>query len=183
MGLSIRALQLDARYPDALKGEKFDHILLFGPLYHLLEESDREQAVKACLHLLKSGGTLACTFISSYTIMQYYLKNEPHKILEDNEFLKHSVEQFIADKPFQGLSFTQVYYARREDVRAFMERFPLEKLHFLGMEGMLAPFERMTNEQPDEVIDAWIDIAEKICERDDLMSWAEHFLYIGKKQG
>lgn len=181
LGLSIRAIQLDARYPDGLKGEKFDHVLCFGPLYHLLEEQDRHKAVVANLALLKSGGTFACTFISSYTIMLYYLKNAPQKILENSEFMKQSIDQFIADEPFCGLSFTQVYYAKREEAQAFMERFPLEKLHFLGMEGILAPFEKMTNEQPNDVVNAWIDIAEQVCEREDLMSWAEHFLYIGKK--
>lgn len=181
LGLSIQAFQMDARQPDLLKGEQFDHILLFGPLYHLLEERDREKAVHACLSLLKPGGTLACTFISSYTIMLYYLKNEPHQILKHSEFMKKSVEQFITDQSFRGLSFTQVYYAKRDEARSFMERFELEQLHFLGMEGILAPFEAMTHEQPDDVVNAWIDIAEKVCEREDLMSWAEHFLYIGKK--
>jgi hypothetical protein len=113
--------------------------------------------------------------------MLYYLKNEPHKILQGSEFMKNSIEKFIADEPFKGLSFTQVYYYKREEALDFMKSFPLEKIHFLGMEGMLAPFEKMTNEQPNEVVNAWIDIAEKICEREDLMSWAEHFLYIGKK--
>ena len=182
LGLSIRTYQLDARQTDALKGEKFDHILLFGPLYHLLEESDREKAVKESLSLLKPGGTLACTFISSYTIMLYYLKNEPHKILEKSDFMKHSVDQFITDESFRGLSFTQVYYAKRDEALKFMDRFNLEKLHFLGMEGILAPFEQMTNEQSDEVVSAWVDIAEQVCERENLMSWAEHFLYIGKKK-
>ncbi|MCL1990512.1 MAG: class I SAM-dependent methyltransferase [Defluviitaleaceae bacterium] len=181
LGLSIRALQLDARYPDGLKGEKFDHVLLFGPLYHLLEEKDRKRAVQANLALLKPGGTLSCTFISSYTIMLYYLKNAPNQILEDSEFMKKSIQQFTSDEPFCGLSFTQVYYTKRKEALAFMSGFPLEKQHFLGMEGMLAPFEKMTNEQPEEVVNTWIDIAEQVCEREDLMSWAEHFLYIGKK--
>lgn len=35
--------------------------------------------------------------------------------------------------------------------------------------------------QPPEVFEAWLDLAEKICEREDLLSFAEHFLYIGKK--
>lgn len=182
LALSIRTLQLDARQPDALKGEKFDHILLFGPLYHLLDIGDREKTVNACLAMLKPGGTLACTFISSYTRMLYYLKNEPHKILDDSEFMKQAINQFTTNGSFHGHTFTQVYYARRGEVQEFMGRFPLEKLHFLGMEGILAPFEHMTNEQPDDVVNAWIDIAEKVCEREDLMSWAEHFLYIGKKQ-
>lgn len=181
LGLSIRAYQLDARNPGKLKGEQFDHVLLFGPLYHLLEERDREKTVRACLDMLRTDGTLFCTFISSYTSILYYLKNEPHKVLEDSDFMKNRLNRFLADQSFCGQTFTQVYYSKQEEARKFMERFPLQKLHFLGMEGILAPFEIMTNEQPDDVVNAWIDIAEQVCEREDLISWSEHFLYIGKK--
>ena len=179
--LSIRALQLDARFPDVLKGETFDHILLFGPLYHLLDEADRRKTVEANLALLKSGGTFSCTFISSYTSMLYYLKNEPHRILENHPYMKERIARFVANKPFRGHTFTQVYYSKKDTARQFMQEFPLQELHFLGMEGMLAPFETIMNDQPDDVVNAWIDIAEQVCEREDLLSWAEHFLYIGKK--
>ena len=179
--LSIRALQLDARQPDALKGETFDHILLFGPLYHLLDERDRRKAVETSLAMLKPGGTLACTFISSYTSILYYLKNEPQRILDDHPFMKERIDRFIANKPFRGHTFTQVYYTKKDTARQFMQDFPLEELYFLAMEGMLAPFEKIMNDQPDNVVNAWIDIAEQVCQREDLLSWAEHFLYIGRK--
>jgi len=35
--------------------------------------------------------------------------------------------------------------------------------------------------QSAQVLAAWIDFAEKVCEREEFLGMAEHFLYIGKK--
>jgi len=40
-GLDIKTIAGDAREADKLVREQFDHVLLMGPMYHLLEEQDR----------------------------------------------------------------------------------------------------------------------------------------------
>ncbi|NLI56910.1 MAG: class I SAM-dependent methyltransferase [Clostridium sp.] len=44
-GVSFKAFVGDAREVDSLISEQYDHILLMGPLYHLLQESDRVKAL------------------------------------------------------------------------------------------------------------------------------------------
>jgi len=63
-----------------------------------------------------------------------------------------------------------------------MEQFPLEKLHYFGQEGILSPREADIMSQPAEVVSAWIDLAELLCEQDIFLSWAEHLMYIGRKK-
>ena len=178
-GLPLRALAGDARGVDRLVDGPFDHILLMGPLYHLTSEADRVRCVQACLRLLKPGGLLYVSFIASYSGLVYSMKNEPAMIL--NPQLREHFEQFAQDDAFSGTAFTQAYFARIDEVLPFMARFPLEKLHFFSQEGMLAPNENELLAQPPEVLDAWIDLAERVCERPDLLSYAEHLMYIGKK--
>jgi len=36
-------------------------------------------------------------------------------------------------------------------------------------------------QQPKEIIDFWFDICEKLWEREDLLSWSEHIMYVGRK--
>ncbi|MGB8455223.1 MAG: hypothetical protein WCD89_23195 [Anaerocolumna sp.] len=62
-----------------------------------------------------------------------------------------------------------------------MDRFPLEKMHFFGQEGILSPCEMNLLNQPKEVIDKWIEVAVKLCEREELLSYSEHVMYIGQK--
>lgn len=63
-----------------------------------------------------------------------------------------------------------------------MAQFPLEKLHLFGQECITSPCERNIMAQPQEVIDAWLNLCESLSEREELFSWAEHLMYIGRKK-
>ncbi|WP_313340140.1 hypothetical protein [Sedimentibacter sp.] len=62
-----------------------------------------------------------------------------------------------------------------------MDKFHLEKKHLFGQEGILAPYEMNLLNQPQKAIDKWVTIAEQLCERDELLSYSEHAMYIGQK--
>ena len=66
LNLPIKAISGDARTVDKHINGQFDHVLLMGPLYHLLEETDRIAAVNAALNLLKPNGIIYVSFISLY---------------------------------------------------------------------------------------------------------------------
>lgn len=176
LNLPLEGYCLDARDPAPLHGRSFDHILLMGPLYHLTDEDDRIRTMQAALALLKPGGTLSVAFISSYAGIIYAMKYAPTQIDDPKMY-----RLFSEDKPFSGLSFTESYFIRQGDVLPFMERFPLQKLHYLGSESILAPCEPILLQQEPETIERWLDLAETVCERENLMSYAEHLLYIGRK--
>ncbi len=55
------ALELGGDY-----GSDYDLVLLMGPLYHLVKAQDRRKALGGSLRLLKPGGLLVASFISSY---------------------------------------------------------------------------------------------------------------------
>lgn len=178
-GVSIETFVGDAREVDAIVEGEYDHILLMGPLYHLLEESDRVKTIAACLGLLKQGGTIFVSFISSYAGVIYAMKYEPQMLVE--AAMATPVQLFIDDLPFAGDGFTKAFFIRHKDVLPFMAQFPLQKLHYLGQESILAPCEENVKGQPQAVIDKWLDVAEQVCEREDLLSYSEHLMYIGKK--
>lgn len=54
------------------KAEQYDVVLLMGPLYHLMREQDREKALQEALRVLKPGGLLFASFISTYAPIQDY---------------------------------------------------------------------------------------------------------------
>ena len=56
-----------------------------GPMYHLLEASERAKAVWAALKLLKPGGTIFISFINLYAGMIYAMKFEPDIIADPQE--------------------------------------------------------------------------------------------------
>src|SRR5262249_3295711 len=55
----------------------FDVVLLMGPLYHLLNENQRRQAVSEARRVLKPSGTVFATVITRYAPARWSAKNEP----------------------------------------------------------------------------------------------------------
>lgn len=179
-GVHIKAAVVDGRDLSQFDDCSFDHVLCMGPMYHLTEEKDRRTVIYECLRVLKPEGTLSAAFISSYAEVLYCLKFDQTAILRPDKL--DSVFKVYSDNTdFSGTSFTEIYYARRSDILPFFSSFQLEQIHFLGSESIFSPYEPNLMNLSPEIFDAWIDFGEKVCEREDLLSFSEHFLYIGRK--
>lgn len=180
LGVGFKAFAGNALDTDKILSGSFDHVLLMGPMYHLLEEEDRTCAVNSALKLLKKGGNLFVSFISLYAGVIFYMTRQlPEGLLDARE--KEYFEKVISGESYSGLSFTKAHFAAPDGILPFFERFPLEKLRFFGQESILPPIERYLKEQPEEVQEEWLDLAERLCEREELLSYSEHLMYIGKK--
>ena len=179
-GLPITAMQGDALELDALHLGEFDHVLLMGPLYHLLEEEERKEAVRQALSRLKPGWTLFAAFISQSANLIDLLRGYPAEILRGAPEEEAWLQSLLEGRAYAGGGFTQVYFEQVKDVLPFFAQFPLETLHFLSSEGILAPFRHSLESQPQEVRERWLDIAFRLCEREEFLSYGEHLLYIGR---
>jgi 2-polyprenyl-3-methyl-5-hydroxy-6-metoxy-1,4-benzoquinol methylase len=178
-GLNIRGIRADARYIDREAEGEYDHVLVMGPMYHLLEPEDRGRAMTACLSKLKPGGLVYVSFISIFAGFIYWMKYAPELLLDPGE--EYFINRFLEDKDYAGPAFTQAYFSRWRDTPGFMGQFGLEKLHLFGQEGITAPCgENILASSPDS-IKRWLDISEKVCERENLLCFAEHYMYIGRK--
>ncbi len=179
--VNLKGVVGDARTVDEGFKEKFDHILLMGPMYHLLEEHDRVKAINAALKLLKSGGTIFISFINMIAGIIYAMKCDPEIIASTDESELEYYKAFINNGDFSGQAFTKAYFINQDEILPFMERFSLEKLHFIGQESITSPCEDNIMSKSKEIVEHWLDFCEKICEREDLLSWSEHLMYIGRK--
>lgn len=85
-------------------------------------------------------------------------------------------------KDFAGKGFSDNFYISPSNILPFFEQFNLEKLHLLNTESFLYLREAELLKQKPEVINAWLELAGQVCEHEDLLSMAEHLMYIGKKE-
>ena len=179
-GLTLTALQGDAREIDRLVEGPFDHLLLMGPMYHLLAEEDRVRTLEASLSLLKPGGMLFCAFISNYANLIYLLSHAPDLITGEAEAAW--VESVKAGKSYAGPAFTQAYFIQPAEIPALMGRFPLKQRHLFSCEGISAAFQDQLSAMPPAQRDAWLELSIQLAEREELLSWAEHLMYVGEKR-
>ena len=178
-GLALEGLQIDARDLSLLEDNQFDYILCMGPMYHLKTEEDRAKTIRECLNKLKPNGIIFVAFISSYSFVWDYLIRNPEFILDNDR--KAELSKIVDGKDFAGKGFSDNFYISPANVLPFFEQFNLEKLHLLNSESFLYLREPELLKQKPDVLNAWLDLAEQVCEREDLLSMAEHIMYIGKK--
>ena len=92
-----------------------------------------------------------------------------------------AVEAVASGQDWGGTAFTSAYFYHQRNILPFMERFGLEKRHFFGQEGILAPNYRDILSRSPEEIAQWVELAKKYLEVPELLAFAEHAMYIGRK--
>ena len=75
----------DARKLDGIPRGKFEAVLLMGPLYHLLLETDRTAALRSAYDCLKPGGVILSALISRFGILGDLIKKTPSWIENQEE--------------------------------------------------------------------------------------------------
>ncbi len=157
--------------------DKFDCVLLMGPLYHLLTESERRMAVENSLSLLKPGGIIIASFISNYApLMDSLSKMSP--VVSSDDLLKYLTNGINCEDD----GFTTAYFSSSAEAQHLMSGFGLTQLAFAGVESVigLKEAELRTLEEPE--YKKWIEIGYALSQDANVIGTSFHFLYIGKKE-
>jgi len=183
--VKIQAFVKDCLELEELKLGLYDHVFLMGPLYHLLKEEDRRQAVSIALRHLKPGGRIYVSFILTFGGVIYDLKN-PGCILMDLdptfEAGKAFTDAVSNRRDFAGRAFTDAFFIDRAHVDPFMASFPVKKDIMFGQEGILAPNEKTILSCPKKEREAWIGFAKRFLEDEGLLPFSEDAMWIGQKR-
>ena len=180
LNLPIKTVCGDAKTVDKIIHAQFDHVLLMGPMYHLLEEADRITAVNSALSLLKPNGIIYVSFITLFSgVIELMKLWDSESVIEEIEI--EYFKNIVAKKGRAWDGFTKTFMIDQSEIPPFMSQFSLEKLHLFGQESITSPFETDIMLQSKENADVWLDLFEKVCEREDLLSWSQHLMYIGRK--
>ena len=113
-----------------------DVVLMLGPLYHLVQERDRQTALSEAIRVLRPGGVLIAAGISRSASAMDGLARE---LLGDHEFMR-IVERDLLDGHHQNPTnrldyFTTAYFHRPEDLRREVTDAGFEVEGLYGIEG------------------------------------------------
>ena len=154
-----------SRYAD----ESFDAVLLFGPLYHLHAEADRQKCIAEARRVCKKDGTLFFAFISNDMVIltefsyrpDYFLNGDYDKQtfrLEDFPFVFHTVDKC------------------REMLCAGGVKIVKE----IASDGVSELLEDKINAMDDESYAQYLRYHFYICEKPEMLGMSNHLLFIGK---
>ncbi len=160
--------------------ENFDAALLMGPLYHLLEPEERQQAVREAYRIIRPGGLIFATFITRYAPIRDMARKAPHRLIE--RWAEH--DRIITTGQYQlapGGGFTSAYFAHPTEVIPLMTSGNFATLDLIGCEGITSMIEDQLNEAADEVWETWVDLNYRLSKDPCTHGGAEHLLYIGQR--
>jgi len=132
--------------------EKFaDAVLLFGPLYHLIEPKERHRALKETYRTLKSNGILFAAAISRFaSVINGFLQEFFH-----DPIFMDIVKQDLTDGQHRNLTdnimyFTDAYFHRPAELKKEVEGAGFKKAMVFPVEGigaLVSHFEEMWNDE------------------------------------
>ena len=180
-GVRITAMQGDAldlsRFPD----DSFDTVFLMGPLYHLMNEENRVQALREAKRVLKPGGILFSSFILMFGGVIYGLRELPELIHSPEE--QEYFEIAAKDESASFEAFTFAYLTTVRDAENLLASIPgLETETVFGQESILAPYTNVLSRKPKKVREAWYEYALRYCEKRDYLTHSEHLMIVSRKE-
>lgn len=151
--------------------KSFDVVLLFGPLYHLKDDADKQQCISEAKRVCKDGGMIFFALISNDFIFLTELKYDTH-YFENGDYDKRTFKLY--DFPFV---FHTVGAARK-----LLAEGGIDVLHEVASDGASELMAERINEMSDEAYRQYLRYHFYICEKPELLGMTNHLLFVGKKK-
>jgi ubiquinone/menaquinone biosynthesis C-methylase UbiE len=164
-----------------IEDKSFDAVLLMGPLYHLSQENDRQQAVKECLRILKPGGHIFATFVSPYPKLKPMLELRSEDLMDSSYMLQFS-EPATTMTMFKGYELPEVRYWPAA-AKMLMQSIGFTTVQVRNLDG-ICQYAKRHCEQTDvtgKSVAAVLDVMRKTCDHPDLIGMTTQYLYVGRK--
>lgn len=175
---NISILQGNALDLSVFSDDQYDITLLLGPLYHLYNKEDKQQAIREAIRVTKRGGII----LAAYVISDGCLLDEGFKRSNINvaEYIKNGLldsETFAAKSEPKDL-FELV---RKEDIDDLMSAFPVKRLHYVAADGCALLLREAIDAMNDDTFHLYLKYHFATCERGDLLGVTSHAIDIFKK--
>ncbi len=174
----VKFIIADARNLQKVQTEKFDAALLMGPLYHLVVEEDRKQAIMEVFERLKPSGVIFSAFISRYGILGDLIKNIPHWI--ENQTEVRSIIEDGIDPPEHPRGGFRGYFAEVPEIAPLHEEIGFKTLAVAGVEPAISADDESYNKLQGKQRELWLDLLFEISQEKPSVGASRHLLYIGK---
>lgn len=164
-----------SRFPDA----SFDVVLLMGPLYHLLDETERRQALAEAYRVVNPGGLVLAAFITRYAAHRDAAIREPNFPLTDPEVSHQLLETGqLPPRPEGGFV---AYMAHPTEVAPLCRGAGLDVETVLGVEGVVSMIDASVNALEGAAWDYWVDLNYTLASDPSIHGVVEHLLAICRK--
>ncbi|WP_411144847.1 class I SAM-dependent methyltransferase [Streptomyces sp. x-80] len=162
----------------------YDAVLLLGPLYHLLDRADRDQALAEAFRVVKPGGLVAAAGINRYaSLFEHTAFAHLH-----TERMQGAVGRILSSSVHDGKrGFTAAYFHRGEELRDELRDAGFDGAEVFGIEGptwgMLKAVEQHTGASVagTDLFASALAAARMAEPYPELLSASSHLLAVGRR--
>jgi len=170
----------DARDIETQVEKGFDAITVFGPLYHLTKESERNKLLRSCYRLLKPGGQLFTAHITRQGVVAQTLARHPELIVNPNSGLdelwkRGQLKSHPRDGTFRG------YFATLDEIPLLVEGAGLEVERLHSQDPCIGAVDEIFNRLPTELKMPWAFFLFQISADMACFGSGRHILCVAKR--
>jgi S-adenosylmethionine-dependent methyltransferase len=174
----------DARDLSAWEDNSFDGVLSLGPFYHLVNATDREEAAKELVRVLRPGAPAFVAMMPRYAFLRrtMLIPDERHH-LSQPEWLQNLMVEGRFENDVRG-RFNSGYGVNPSEVSVFFEKYGLTTVDLLATEsisvGIQGELAKIAAEQT-EMFEKILDLLESAASDSSIHGVCSHLLYVGRK--
>ena len=172
---AVKAYQGNAMKLSRFADNSFDAVLLFGPMYHLLEKEEQRKALEEAKRVVREGGFIFVAYImNEFSVITYAFK-ERH--------IREAMETGMLDENFHCTKTANDLYhmVRVEDLDELNDLVGLNRIQLIAADGAANYLRPYLNALDEEEFKYFIDYHLATCERADLMGASGHLVDILQK--
>lgn len=159
-----------------------DAILLFGPLYHIVEADERRKCLAECRRLLKPGGKLFTANITCFSTALKYIDLYDRRPALDDDVVYRMIESTVRTGLHTGKEIGLVYFHRPNELRCEIAAAGFADVELRGVIGPGWIIRNLDEVWHDPVKREAIMRIVRLLEREEsLMGFSTHFLSISKR--
>lgn len=162
----------------------FDAVLCLGPMYHLLEESDRQAVAGELIRVLKPGGHAFVAFLNHLQALRAAVNQDiPFFTPYTFDIVKRWHYDHVMDFPVAGI-FSPAWVVHPRDVPPLMERRGFRTVELVSSQSLAADVQAhlaLFAERQPELYKWVLDELVELANDPTIIGSAWHLLYIGEK--
>ncbi len=146
-----------------------------GPLSHVVDASQRQQAIAELVRVVKPGAPLFVSVISRLSVLLVELTLAQHEIE-----MPHFIPMRDTGDYFGGSGFTACHFFLPEELRAAFCEQPVTVLEMVGLEGISTHHRKKLNQVTSDANrwKIWLETHYATCTHPAIVGISEHMLII-----
>lgn len=170
---NFRCMVADALDLSMFEDSSFDMILNFGPMYHLFNQKDKNQAVKETIRVARNGGICMFAYLPCASFVTGYGLR-----YKDVARLCSAMDRTGRIKDIPSEVFTCFYI---EDFKKLFEKTNTKYITNVATDGLGYVLQDIIEQLPENEYQAFLKWHFMTCERADQQGYSSHLLYICEK--